>query len=61
MSDGIWSIITILGLSGWVSSAIMFLFRAFPGRGLFEAREARVWGGAVLVAYGVWIVGMLNA
>ena len=61
MSDGIWSIITILGLSGWVSSAIMFLFRAFPGRGLFEARQARVWGAAVLVAYGVWIVGMLNA
>ena len=61
MSDGIWSIITILGLLGWVSSAIMFLFRAFPGRGLFEAREARVWGAVVLVAYGVWIVGMLNA
>jgi len=61
VSDGIWSIITILGLSGWVSSAIMFLFRAFPGRGLFEAREARVWGVAVLVAYGVWIMGMLNA
>jgi hypothetical protein len=56
-----WSIITLLGLSGWVSSAIVFLFRAFPGRGLFEAREARVWGTAVLVSYGIWIAGMLNA
>jgi len=56
-----WSIITLLGLSGWVSSAIVFLFRAFPGRGLFEAREARVWGAVVLVTYGIWIAGMLNA
>ena len=56
-----WSIITIIGLSGWVASAIVFLFKAFPGRGMFDAREARVWGAAVLVSYGVWIVGMLNA
>ena len=56
-----WSIITLIGLSGWISSAIVFLFRAFPGRGLFEVREARVWGAVVLVSYGVWIAGMLNA
>jgi len=61
MSDGLWSIVTIIGLSGWVSSAIMFLFRAFPGRGRFEVREACVWGAAVLVSYGVWVVGMLLA
>jgi hypothetical protein len=61
MSDGAWSIIMLIGLTGWISSAIIFLFRVFPGRGLFEAREARVWGAAVLVSYGVWIVGMLNA
>jgi hypothetical protein len=56
-----WSIVTIIGLAGWVSSAIVFLFRTFPGRGLFEVREARIWGTAVLVSYGVWVVGMLNA
>jgi hypothetical protein len=61
MSDDVWSIITLIGLSGWIFSAMMFLFRAFPGRGLFEAREARVWGAAVLLSYGIWIVGMLNA
>jgi len=61
VSDGLWSIITLIGLSGWVSSVIVFLFRAFPGRGRFEMREARIWGTAVLVAYGVWIAGMLNA
>jgi hypothetical protein len=61
VSDGMWSIVTIIGLAGWVTSAIVFLFRAFPGRSLFEAREARIWGAAVLVFYAVWIVGMLNA
>jgi hypothetical protein len=61
VSDNVWSIITLIGLSGWLFSAIVFLFRAFPGRGLFEAREARVWGAAVLVSYGIWIAGMLNA
>ena len=61
MSDGMWSIITLIGLSGWVSSTIVLLFRAVPRRDLFEAREARIWGAAVLVSYGVWIVGMLNA
>jgi hypothetical protein len=61
MSDDLWSIITLIGLAGWISSAIVFLFRSFPGRGLFDARAARVWGGAFLASYGVWIVGMLNA
>jgi hypothetical protein len=61
VSDGIWSIVTLVGLAGWIASAIVFLFRAFPGRGRFEAREAMVWGAAVLVSYVVWIAGMLNA
>jgi len=53
--------ITLLGLGGWVASTIVFLFRAFPGRGLFDGREARLWGAVVLASYAVWIVGMLNA
>ena len=61
MSDGIWSIVTLIGLAAWIVSTIVFLFKAFPGRGLFEAREARLWGAAVLISYGVWIAGMLNA
>jgi hypothetical protein len=61
VSDGIWSIITLIGLFGWVSSAIVFLFKAFPGRGLFEVRAARLWGAALLVSYAVWVIGLLNA
>ena len=61
MSNGIWSIITLVGLFGWISSMLVFLFKAFPGRNLFEARPARTWGLVVLISYGIWIVGMLNA
>jgi hypothetical protein len=61
MSNGLWSIITLAGLFGWVSFMLVFLFKAFPGRDLFDARLARRWGIAVLVSYFIWIVGMLNA
>ena len=61
MSNGIWSIITLVGLFGWISSMLVFLFKAFPERNLFETRPARTWGLVVLISYGIWIVGMLNA
>lgn len=61
MSNDIWSIITLVGLLGWISSMLVFLFKAFPGRDQFEAKPARVWGLAVLFSYGIWIAGMLNA
>jgi hypothetical protein len=56
-----WSIITLVGLLGWISAMFVFLFKAFPGRDLFVARQARIWGAVVLISYGIWIVGMLNA
>ncbi len=56
-----WSVVVLVGLAGWISSALLFLFKAFPGRGQFLARPAMIWGGAFLVAYLVWIVGMLSA
>lgn len=61
MSNELWSIITLIALFGWLTSTIMFLFKAFPERGLFMARPARVWGAAMLFCYGVWVVGLLNA
>lgn len=61
MSNGIWSIITLVGLLGWITSVMVFIIKAFPGRDLFEAKPARTWGLAVLVSYSIWIIGMLNA
>jgi hypothetical protein len=61
VSNGIWSIVTLVGLLGWISFMLLFIIKVFPGRDLFEAKPARKWGLAVLVSYGIWIVGMLNA
>ena len=48
-------------MAGWVASAIVFIFKAFPGRNRFEVRPAARWGVALLVAYALWIAGLLNA
>ena len=61
MSNEIWSFITLAGLFGWISATIVFLFKAFPGRGVFVVKPARTWGLVVVVSYAIWIVGMLNA
>jgi hypothetical protein len=61
MSNDLWSIVTLIGLAGWILSMIVFLFRSFPARGVFEAQQARIWGAATVVSYAVWIVGMINA
>jgi hypothetical protein len=53
--------ITLLGLFGWISSMLVFIFKVFPGRDCFESKPARTWGIAILVSYAVWVVGMLNA
>lgn len=57
----IWSIVTLAGLAGWVASTLILIFKAFPGRGVFERRPALRWGGVLVVAYIAWIVGMLHA
>jgi len=51
----------LAGLAGWVCSALVFIFKAFPGRGKFLGRPALIWGGLLLASYIVWIVGMLHA
>jgi hypothetical protein len=61
VSDGLWSIVTLIGLFGWVFSALVFLFKVFPERGQFNARPARLWGTLLLIFYAVWVVGMLQA
>lgn len=61
MSDGLWSMITLVALVGWIGSAIVFIFKAFPGRGRFEARPAKVWGGIFVIMYALWVTGLLNA
>ncbi len=60
MND-VWAMVMVAGLAGWLLSALIFIFRAFPGRGLFLVRPALTWGAVLVVSYIVWIVGMLHA
>lgn len=61
MSDAFWSVVLITGVVGWISSTLVFIFKAFPARGQFEGRPALKWGFAVVGSFAVWIVGLLNA
>ena len=61
MPNEIWAIVMLIALAGWISSSLVFIFKSFPERGVFIVKHARIWGGAVLLFYGIWIVAMLNA
>lgn len=61
MSHDIWSIILLAGLSGWILSSIMLAFKAFPEKDVFDAKAGLRWGGALVVSFSVWIIGILNA
>lgn len=60
MLSDVWSIIVIAGLSGWIFSCIMLMFRAFPRRDEFVLSSGIRWGSAVAVSFFIWIIGMLN-
>lgn len=61
MSDNAWSMVILAGLAGWIVSTIIFIFRAFPSRGVFVVQQARIWGVALLASFGIWILGLINA
>jgi hypothetical protein len=61
VSNDLWSIICLAGLAGWIVSALVLAFRAFPGKGEFAGRPALKWGIALIVSYAVWIAGLLHA
>lgn len=61
MSNDIWSVILIIGLFGWIFSSIMLMLKAFPQKDVFIATSGIRWGGAGVVSFLIWVVGMLNA
>jgi hypothetical protein len=61
MSSDVWSVIVIVSLVGWITSTLLFIFKAFPAKDRFEIRPARVWGGCTLLFYALWVVGLVNA
>jgi len=61
MSHDLWSIILVIGVVLWIVSCITFMFKAFPQRGVFDAKVGLPWGVAIAVSFIIWIVGLLNA
>jgi hypothetical protein len=59
--DEFWSGVAVIGLAGWISSALLLIFRSFPAQGRFEKRPAIVWGLALAISYALWVAGLLNA
>lgn len=56
---GVWA--TLVGVWGWIACVLIFIYRVFPARGVFVAKQAVIWGGACLVFFACWIMGMLVA
>ena len=56
-----WSIVCVVGFWGWVLATIGFILKAFPLASSFRGKTAALWGGAVIILYLAWFVGMINA
>ena len=61
MAHDVGAVITVAGLASWIWTTVVFLFRAFPERGVFDAPASRGWGAAAALSFAVWIAGMLIA
>jgi hypothetical protein len=55
------SILVELGFLGWVGTAMGFIWSACCGHGRRTWQQGVLWGGGIVVFFGVWIVGMLLA
>lgn len=52
-------LLTLTGVWGWIGCMLIFIFRAFPSRDLFNGKEAFKWGGGSLLCFFIWITGMM--
>lgn len=53
-----WAILCEIGFLGWVTCAVLFIFRGFGKSGQFKPRQAIYWAGGFIVFYGFWVIGM---
>ncbi len=55
------SLMTELGFFGWVSSILLFLFKALSPQGNIQKSPSIVFGSTFLIFYSIWIWGLFNA
>lgn len=53
-----WAILCEIGFFGWVTCAVLFIFRGFGKSGRLNSRQAVYWAGGFMLFYGFWIIGM---
>jgi len=57
----LWTTICLTGIWGFVLCTIGFILNCFPARGVLDGKSSLKWGGALLLCFALWIVGMANA
>lgn len=53
-------LLMVAGGWGWAMCAFQFFLRSFPRRDTFDSRQALRWGGAAILSFAIWVVGMLT-
>lgn len=60
--DPFWSGMVVLGLLGWVSGALLFIWNAFREGGTqIILKKGVIWGSVTVVFYALWVIGMTKA
>jgi len=60
--DPLWSMAVGIGLLGWVSGVLLFIWKAFRGESpRVDLKQGFLWGSIVVVFYALWIVGLMKA
>ena len=56
-----WSGLAVFAFLGWVGGAIGFVMKGFDASGALQRRPALRWGGGVVLAFALWLIGMAQA
>jgi hypothetical protein len=57
----LWAVVALLGLVGWVGAALAFSMRGIDEEDRLVSKEARRWGTAFVVGFGLFVLGLLLA
>jgi hypothetical protein len=53
-----WSIVSLIGLAGWISSVIFLIQNGFRADGTMRERSVRFWVVVLAGFYVIWLVGL---
>ncbi len=56
-----WAFLGVCGFFGWISCAVLFLFRGMTKSGGLQPRPAIFWGTGFIIFYSFWVLGLSNA